>query len=156
MRLAIPEHRVTLPRPLTDKQKADGEEPAYEPRELFTRTIPAKELAQWSADLASIGGPGLLAGVLGENKGQAAMALVKLDGKTAVALLDRLLKHTRITYAKMAIDLSHADGFDEAFTGELMLLFDVVKWVLEVNFESFQRGLRGAKAKAAAKAAAST
>lgn len=150
------EREGVLPSPLTPQQSQAGASAPYARREVWTRIIPARESARWCFDLAEAGGEGIMAALVQDNPGVAIQGLLKLGGAAAEDLIDRLLKYTIVTYNGERLSLSNKDNFDQAFTGELMLLVDVLIWVARQNFESFWRGRATAAAKPQTSQAATT
>jgi hypothetical protein len=153
VRLILPEVTVSLPAPLSPERIARGDSPPYSPREIVIRTTPAAELFQWVFDVgeqtgAGEGIVGLFAGLA--NPAELVAGVMRLGGARAQALLDRLLRYTRIVVDRRVIELTTRDAFDEAFSGELLFLADVVREVGKVAFESFSRGRAPAPEKTAA------
>lgn len=141
MGLVLPSVKVTLPPPEL------RERAPYEEREITILTTPASETLQWAADLAEMTGAGdaLLEAFAGGNPGLVLQAVTRLGGKRTQDMLDRLLKYTTITYQRRRLELSSREAFDEAFSGELLLLSHVVIAVARHMFESFSRGLAPAR-----------
>ncbi len=142
MSLVLPEVTVTLPRPLSAQDLAEGRTPPYEPREVSIRTMPAAEALQWVFDVGEASGAGeaLLGVVAGGEPGPLIAAVLRIGGARTQTLLDRLLKYTRVTYQRRVIELRSRDAFDEAFSGELRVLLDVVIETGKQVFEPFSRG----------------
>ena len=143
MRLVVPETTVTLPAPLPPDRVARGDQPPYPPREVVIRATPAAELLQWVFDAGEQTGAGtaivgLFAG--GADPGELVAGVMRLGGARAQALVERLLRYTRIVYDRRVVELTSRDAFDEAFTGELLFLADVIREVAKAAFESFSRG----------------
>ena len=70
--------------------------------------------------------------------GQISKTLVtKMNEKSIVSLVLELCKSTIVTTNQEVKDLSKRPVFDEFFSGEYKLLFEVLKFVLEANFSDF-------------------
>lgn len=147
----------------TESKNIDG-------HEVKSTQLPAMRSLKLKARLGRVAGPavkelGAVAGDLADWKDDddvdfeklapALMALAaNLDDATVDELFPQILASTTIVKDNRQIELDSSENINNAFTGNLNLMFKVVAFALKVNFSDFLLGAVGDAAQSKAPKAA--